>query len=453
MKITNFSIVCVLALLVACQSEVFSQDVIIKEWNTRAVNMTLSATPLPAPAAQTRLMAIYSLAVHDAVNGITREYETYLPPPVAVPDGASEKAAAIAASYRALCGLFPSQCTALLPVFQQSLIDHGVTEADPGVNYGFQAAQAILDLRSTDGAAQAQFVVPQMNSAPPFTLPGAFQLLSGQLVNNVHQPLLPGWGNVTPFVLRSGSQFRPEAPPALDSEVYTRDYNEVKAIGRSQNACIPTQTGLGNCQTEEQAERMRIALFWRDGSPVRVWNQPLQVLATAAGLDISTSARTYALLHTAAADSSIACWEAKYGIPGVSGGYNAWRPRSAINRGAEDGNPLTDADPSWNSAHSTPTHPEYPSGHTTNSTAMATILALTFGDEPGTPIVSSVPAVGITRTWNSFTKAADEVIDARVYSGIHFRNTDEVGSRLGGQVAHFVYTHALRPCKGKGTCS
>ena len=434
MKALRFSIVSALLLLFPLQT--FSQDA-IKEWNTIAVNMTLTASPAQSPQQQTRTMAIYSTAVHDAVNGITREYETYLSPGAA-PDNASAKAAAIAAGYRALCGLFgTTACTNLQPTFLQSLADHDVTINDPGVPYGFDAAQDVLDARANDGASVAQF---PWNG--PNLLPGTFRLLPSQ-----PNSLLPGWGAITPFVLHSPSQFRPDPPPALDSEVYARDYNEVKAVGGSLSAC--SATNPPPCRTGDQ---LTIAIFWRDGTPVRIWNQPLQTFATAAGFDISENARTYALLYMALADSTIACWEAKYGIPGVSGGYNFWRPQAAINRGDEDGNPATIADPTWTPVIGTPIHPEYPSGHSTNGGAAAGIFELTFGDKPGAPITSTVGPT--TRQWDSFSQAVDEVVDARVWSGIHFRNTDDVGARLGYHVARFVMTHALRPCKGKGSrCS
>ena len=161
--------------------------------------------------------------------------------------------------------------------------------------------------------------------------------------------------------------------------------------------------------------------------------------------DLSATARTFALVYLAVADASIACWEAKYT-------YNYWRPQLAI-RGADfDGNDLTAGDATWTPLFATPPHPEYTSAHTTNSSAMATMLGLLFGDDPGVPI--EVTLSGITRRWDTFDEGVEEVIDARVYSGIHFRTADEVGARLGRQVARFVSTHALRPCpKGKSRCS
>jgi hypothetical protein len=306
-------------------------------------------------------------------------------------------------------------------LFSASLADHGLSVNDPGVEYGITAATMILAARATDGSASAQY---------NYTAPGAGQ--PGIWVPLTSAPaLLAGWGNTTPWVLRSGSQFRPEAPPALDSEQYAQDFNEIKEIGAL------------NSQTRT-AEQTQIATFWL-GSPVAIWGQPLEQLNATQNFSLSERARIFALVYLAAADSSIACWEAKYY-------YNFWRPQPAIQRGTEDGNDSTTVDPTWTPLFSTPRHPEYPSGHTTNSTAIATVLQQAFGDDPSVPIASTI--TGITRSWDTFDEGLDEVIDARVYSGIHFRTADVIGSRLGRKVAHFVLRQTLRPCRGRGArCS
>ena len=302
-------------------------------------------------------------------------------------------------------------------MFLTSLAANGLSVNDPGVGYGMSAAARILMARSNDGSAQAQY-----NYIPPNAgMPGVWMPLTSL------PALLPGWGDVTPWVLRSGSQFRPGAPPALDSEKYARDYNEIKEIGALNST---TRTAL---QTQ-------IATFWL-GSPVAIWNQPLIQLNAAHNFNLSKRARTFALVYLAAADSSIACWEAKYE-------YNFWRPQPAIRRGAEDDNDATIPDAAWTPLFTTPRHPEYPSGHTTNSTAMVAILQQVFGNEPEIPITSTIGT--ITRQWNTFDEGLDEVIDARVYAGLHFRTADEVGSRLGGKVARFVSKHMLRQCRGRG---
>jgi hypothetical protein len=394
----------------------------ITEWNRQAVALTVLPASALSPIQQARVMAIVQVAVHDAVNGITKEYATYLSPHP-VPEDASPVAAAIAAADHALRNLFNSPAATMMidTLYGQTLAAHGLSADDPGIDFGRSAAAAILALRANDHSGQAQFDY----DAPGAGNPGVWVRL-----NNA-PALLPGWGNVTPWVLRSGSQFRPDAPPALDSEQYARDYNEIKQMG----------VANGSGRTNEQSQ---IATFWR-ASPTSIWNPALsQVLATR-DLDLSATARSFALIYLAAADASVACWDAKYF-------YNFWRPQPAIWSGDIDGNDLTAGVGNWVPFVATPPHPEYPSGHSTNSSAMATILQLLFEDDPGVPIV--VTLSGITRHWNSFSEGVDEVIDARVYSGIHFRTSDEVGARLGRQVARFVWTHALKRCSnGRSRCS
>ena len=355
-------------------------------------------------------MAIFQLAMHDAVNGITGEYETYLSPPAA-PENASPLAAAISAAHHALKSLFPGNDSLLDTQYFNSLAAQGLSPADPGIDFGRSAAAAILAARANDHSAQAKFNYDALGAGTP-----------GVWVRPANTAaLLPGWGNVTPFVLRSGSQFRPEAPPALDSEEYAKDYNEIKQIG----------VKSGSTRSAEQSD---IARFWR-ASPTAIWNPVLTQVVQTRNLDLSEKVRLFALFYLAAADASIACWEAKYA-------YNFWRPETAIRNGEFDGNDSTAGDPAWLPFITTPPHPEYPSAHSTNSSAMAKILTSTFDDNPGVTIVVTIS--GITRTWNTFSEAVQEVIDARVYSGIHFRNSDVVGARMGRQVAQFVSKHALR---------
>ncbi len=395
---------------------------VVTEWNQEAVRLTILPASNLAPVQQGRVMAIVQVAVHDAVNGITGRYATYLPAGAA-PANASPEAAAIAAAHHALVNIFasqPIQVSNLNMLYFASLAAHGLSDSDPGVAYGRAAAAAILEARANDNAAQAQF---------NYTAPGAGQ--PGVWVPLTALPaLLPGWGEVTPFVLHNISQFGIPPPPALDSERYARDYNEIKVIGALNS---PTRT----------VEQTQIATFWL-GSPVAIWNQPLSQLVAASDFDLSATARAFALVYLAAADSGIACWAGKYQ-------YNFWRPQPAIRRGGEDGNDLTTADPTWTPLFPTPRHPEYASGHSTNSASIATIMQLIFGDDPDLPITSTI--TGVTRQWDTFSEGIEEVIDARVYSGIHFRTADEVGARQGGQIGHFIFTHALRPCpKGRGRC-
>ena len=186
-------------------------------------------------------------------------------------------------------------------------------------------------------------------------------------------------------------------------------------------------------RTDEQTE---IGRFWL-ATPTAIWNGVARQVIQARGLDLSESARALALIYLASADASIACWTAKYT-------FNFWRPITAIRNGDVDDNARTEADPTWTPLFATPQHPEYLSGHSTNSSAMATVMMLLFGDDPGTPIVATSPTnPGFERHWERLSEGVDEVIEARIYSGIHYRTSDEEGAQLGRKIARFVVNHAL----------
>ena len=388
-----------------------SVDAAVYEWNQIALTATTTDAQEPAP--QLRSMTIVQVAMHDAVNLITRKHRTYLPH-VAAPAGASAEAAAIGAAHRALGSLFASQIDAFNRARAASLAARRLTEADPGIQLGERVATAILSARAHDGASRASFA---------FTAPGSGAPGVWVAIDNA-PALLPGWGKVTPWVLRSSSQFRPQGPPSLDSVLWARDYNEVKQFG--------SQTG--SWRTAEQTE---IARFWMS-SPSVIWNGVARTIIDARGLDASDTAHVLAMIYLAASDAAVTCWAAKYT-------FNFWRPQHAIRSGAVDGNEDTVGDQGWTPLFPTPPHPDYLSGHTTNSSAMATMLELFFGDNPGRPIVATSPTnPGFRRQWRTFSEGVEEVIDARIYSGLHYRTSDVAGAQVGRRVARFVFEHALR---------
>jgi hypothetical protein len=386
---------------------------VVMEWNEIALAATVTAGQGPVP--QVRSMTIVQVSVHDAVNAITGKHPTYLPPHPA-PAGASPDAAAIAAAHRALVALFPNplQVAVFDAARSYSLAARSLTETDPGIQVGDNAAAAILAARGGDGASAAQF--PYI--APGAGTPGVWVTIGTAAA------LLPGWGKVTPWVLHNGAQFRPDGPPELDSGRWARDYNEVKELGAATSATrTATQTEIGR--------------FWL-APPSVIWNAVARRIIGARGLDVSDTAHTLALMYLASADASIACWDAKYV-------FNFWRPQAAIHNGHLDGNDETTGDQTWTPLFPTPPHPDYLSGHATNSSAMATILSFLFGDNPGVTILATSPTnPGFPRQWTTFSEGVDEVVDARIYSGIHYRTSDEVGARVGRQVARFVVHHGLR---------
>ena len=391
---------------------------IVVDWN--AIAVTAAGASGQSTLMQERSVTIPSVAVSDAVNAISKQFTRYgstLTPPA----GASTTAAALGAAYRALTQLMPSQSPFLDTMLSQSLAKFGVNAGDPGFVFGEAVADEIVALRSADGAAQAQYPYTPPNPGAPgvwMPTPPGFAAASA-----------PGWVAVKPWVLESGGQFRPAEPPDLTSHRYGRDLNEVKELGATNSA---TRT----------ADQTNIARFWQAPSLV-IWNDVLRHVALGLDLDESEAARAFALMSVAGADARIACWDAKYA-------FNFWRPVTAIQRADEDGNPATEADPGWTPLIATPNHPEYVSAHSTLSTAMATVLRLLFDDDPGVAFTTTTPTnPGYERHWTTFSDAIREVIDARVYSGIHFRTSDERGARLGQQVGRFAATHAFRHTHGK----
>ena len=391
---------------------------IVVDWNAIAIAAVGAAGQ--NGSLQERSMAITSVAVSDAVNAITRKYIRYgsrLRPPA----DASTTAAAVGAAHRALTLLLPSQTQFLDTMLAQSLATFGVSPGDSGFVFGESVADEIVAMRAGDGAALAQYPYTPPNAGAPgvwVPTPPAFAAAS-----------LPGWGFVQPWVLDSARQFRPDESPDVTSHRYARDVNEVKEIGALNSA---TRT----------ARQTNIARFWVAPAVV-IWNGVLRQVVLGLDLDESNAARDFALMNVAAADARIACWDAKYA-------FNFWRPVTAIQRADEDGNPATEGDPSWTPLIATPNFPEYVSAHTTVSSAMATVLKLLFDDDPGVAFTATSPTnPDFERHWTVFSEGVREVIDARVYSGIHFRSSDERGAKLGRQVAKFAAMHAFRRTRDK----
>jgi DNA-binding winged helix-turn-helix (wHTH) protein len=395
-------------LCLLCLSAAARADDAVLEWNQIAFQSTVTAGQGPNP--QVRSMAIVQVSVHDAVNAITCDYRTYL----SIGCGAwgSPDAAAIGAAHHALVSLFPSQAAALNQARDASLSARGLTVTSPGVAFGAAVAAALVAVRSTDGAAQATF---------PYTAPNAGDPGVWVAVGPA-APVAPGWGAVALWVIPEIERFRPAGPPALHSRRYARDYNEVRELGAS----------TSDRRTAEQTE---IARFWL-GSPTAIWNGVARQLIVTNGLDLSASARTLALMYLASGDAGIVCWDTKYSV-------NFWRPLTAIHNGDSDGNDHTVADPTWTPLFPTPQHPEYISGHSTNSSAMATALMHLFGDKQELPIVATSPTnPGFERSWSALTEGVEEVIEARIYSGIHYRTSDEHGAEVGRRIGRFVANHA-----------
>jgi hypothetical protein len=380
-------------------------------------NEVMQRAAAPAnPHFQSRGSAITQLAVFEAVNAIVGGYESYLGTIVA-PAGASPEAAIAAAAYRTLVTLFPASINILNEARATSLaaIPDGPAK-DAGIAVGEAAAAAMLQLRANDGSAQAQSVPYTPGNQPGDWQPAppTFAVAS-----------LPGWGLVTPFGMESGWQFRLPPPPPLTSGKYRRDYNEVKLVGK-----IDASLDI------RPQDRIDVARFFAVSSPVQVWNQAARQVSLAQGKTLPENARNFALLAMAMADASIATYESKYF-------YNFWRPLTAIRAGALDGNPQTLPDAGWFGLLATPAFPSYPSAHATLSTAARTVLERLLGKQD-LDITLSSPATPIVLHYTKWRHISNDIDDARVYGGIHFRFEQNAGTRQGRDVGHYILDNYLR---------
>lgn len=401
-----------LTLLVGALPAVATAD-IVTDWSSIA---TTTVVTRGAPAGGVDF-AIVHAAMYDAVNAIDGRHETYLVDPVAPTRGASPEAAAAAAAHRALVGLFPAQTAALDAAYAASLapLPDGAAKA-LGIAVGEEVATRILEIRANDGR---NVTVPYVFGSGP----GVYQKTP---------PPYPPTGpvntflpQVTPMTMLSPWQFRPYGPPGLGSVRYTRDLAEVRAYGSL----------TSTVRSEEQSE---IARFHTE-NPNQFWGRNLSTLVASRNLGPARSARLLALLTFASADATIACFDAKYA-------YNFWRPVTAIQMADIDGNPATQADPAWAAFVPTPPHPEYPAAHGCVGAAVAQTLREYFGRKHlRFSFTSTVTAT--THYYDSTDDLVREIIEARIYGGMHYRNSGQHGAALGKSVAKWTIEHALRPRK------
>jgi hypothetical protein len=237
-------------------------------------------------------------------------------------------------------------------------------------------------------------------------------------------PVASNWSGVRPFGLKSGSQFRPPAPYALTSEAWARDYNEVKRMG--------AKVGSGR-----SAEQTDIARFW-EMTGAATYHPIVRQLAAAKHLDVIDSAHLFALVSMATADGMIAVFDAKYA-------YNFWRPITAIRNGDPSGKSAVERDAAWEPIVPTPMHPEYPCAHCISSQTTATVLEASFGDAIPAVQLTSPSAPGVTRTFVKLSDYSAEVINARVYDGVHYRTSGEVAATMGRQIGQYTVENYLRP--------
>jgi hypothetical protein len=396
----------------AASSPASSDPTVITDWNTIAVN-TLIADTTKAPVETILYMGFVQAAVYDAVVGIRGRYEPYRFDERA-PRHASAQAAAVAAAHKVLVTYSPAAQASLDAAYAASLaqIPDGTPKAD-GVTYGIEAADNIIALRANDGR-NAPVVFTRLPApgvwrpTPPAFLPMA----------------TPWLGGVTPLVVRSATQFGPSRPPPdLTSRQYTRDFVEVKALGSMASAA----------RTPEQT---RTALFFSGNAAVQ-FNAALRDQVSVRHLDIVDAAHMFAAVDMSASDFVITVWNAKLL-------YGSWRPITAINLADTDANPATMADPSWVPLINTPNYPGYPSGYSAYAATVTRALERIFDTRhlDLTLISTAVPEV---RHYDTGAAVRQDVVDARVWLGIHFRVDDTTGRRMGERLADWTTRHYFQP--------
>ena len=384
---------------------------VITTWDAIAVRTIVVQGLKPPPVAQLYL-GFVSAAIYNAVVTIDGRFAPYTKQPRAHAH-ASPEAAAATAAYRVLSVYFPASADQLTADYQASLtrIPNGVGKVH-GIRVGEDAARAIVRLREGDGrdANITLKVAPAPGVWRP--TPPAFA------------PMLAPWlGFVRPLLLASPTQLPLAGPDPLTSTAYTRDFDEVKAVGAAASAT----------RTPAQTETAR---FWNDSVPVQ-YQAAFRDLATRYRLDIVHSARMLAILNMTAADAAITCWRAKYDVP-------YWRPSTAIQLGDTDGNPTTTADPSWTPLVANPPYPEYPSGHACLTGAITSGLGSLLGPQNIDLVVSSA-VTGTTRHYATERALDQETMNARVWLGIHFRKGVVEGNRLGHRVSRWALQHYFQP--------
>ena len=382
----------------------------VTDWNTRACDIVASAN-FDTPTAN-RVLAIVHTAIYEAVNAITKKYPAS-DPNFEAPVGASIDAAVAGASRTTLLKLVPAKQTEIESAYQAALalITDGKSKSD-GMIVGEKAAAAILASRIDDGFASVE-------TYRPYTAAGVYVPTAVPLVS--HWPLRKPW------LMTTASQFRPGPPPDLKSKLWARDYNEIKAIG-------------GKNSGTRTAEQTNIARFWEATGP-SIYHGVVLSVANVPGREITRNARLLMAITQAMDDAMIAIFDAKYH-------YNFWRPITAIRNGDIDGNDATERDASWTPFIDTPMHPEYPCAHCIVSSVVGTVLKAEVGAGPMPTLTTTSPtAKGASRSWTKIEDFIQEVANGRVYDGVHYRNSTEVGTAMGRKIGELAVAKYLRPVK------
>lgn len=384
---------------------------LLDDWGNRFTSLGAS---VPENALRTQVRTtIAQLAMFDAVNAVLDgRYRPFASKPAAAP-GASPEAAAIRAAYVVAVNEFPTRRDAIDTAYAASVaaVDAPPEAIAEGVRVGEAAADAVLDARRDDRRND-----PDLAGYTPGSGPGVW-VPTPPLFGDPQTPFLRF---VTPFGYDDPARFRPQPPPALDSRTYTADYEEIKDVGRA------TDTA----RTDEQSAT---ALFWSP-SATALWTANVRSLA--GSMDFLTAARFEAIGIAAITNSLLACWDAKYA-------YMFWRPVTAIRAGDTDGNAQTEPDPAWTPFIVTPSHPEYPAAHTTVGAGALGFYTVWFDTDQLR--LAFRGRAGEVREYASVSEILAEEGNARVWGGMHWRNSTDVGTAVGGRVGRYTAAHLLQP--------
>lgn len=388
---------------------------VVTEWNEIAEMVIVSNAKRPAGAALADMAYVHA-AIYDAVNAIDGRYSFYKIQISNAPKDASKEAAAITAAYQVLKKLFPAQQQYLETKYQESLstISEGKSKTD-GILIGETVASKFIQNRANDGRdANVPFI--QKIKASGVWQP-TFPAYSA--------PLTPWLARMRPFVIESPWQFRPSGPPSLSSPKWAKDFNETKTFGDlNSRARTPAQTEIGLFYTEHAGSQL--SRIFRDFS-------------IAQKISLEDNARLFAMLYLSVADSLIAAWDSKYH-------FNYWRPVTAIRNADSDGNKLTVADSEWIPLAPTPDHPEYPAAHGSITAAYAEVLRLFFKTQ-NINITLTSTVTGTSRKLYNTDDLIKEIIDARIYGGMHYRSSGEDGVLIGKKVAQWMAEHYFQPVR------
>jgi hypothetical protein len=382
---------------------------VITDWNQTAIAAMKAANVAGNP--WTRNMAMMHVAMSDAVNTVQNKYTIYAPAGPANPSASAEAAAAAAAQHVLLQQL-PGQKALIVQAFEESTkaIPDGPAKKD-GLAIGEKCAAAILADRASDGTQ-----VP--DTYRPITTPGTWIPTT--------PPLFAEYARAKPWVMKSADQVRPSVPPDLKSPLYARDYNETKELG-------------GAKSTKRTAQQNDAVKFWTQLNFGPAWQEIARQLSGEKKLTVADNARLFALLNMGMANTFITDWDAKFT-------YHFWRPVTAIRNGDQDGNDATERDAGWTSFNANPMHPEYPSQAGIIAGVSMGVLEAVFGPKPANAvIVTDLMDSKLQRRYGDPQQVATETMEVRIWGGIHFRNSLEVGYGMGRKIADFLVENSLKP--------